>query len=149
MANELAGDWSKMAADGDHTKLAFDKQGTWSQKYNLLWDRILGYDLFPESLVASELAWYKRQANVYGFPLDNRAKFTKTDWLMWCAALAPTKAAFQDFSAPVYKWLSETPSRVPFTDWYETISGETRGMHTRTVIGGIFARALLDRKRLR
>lgn len=145
LARRWAGQWLTMAKEGDHTLLAFDKPGTWSQKYNLYWDKLLGYNLFPPALYESELAFYKSKMNRYGFPLDNRAGFTKTDWLMWCAALAPTKEAFREFVAPVYTWLNETQSRVPFSDWYETVGGETRGMHTRTVIGGVFAPLLLKR----
>lgn len=145
MAKKLAGQWMKMAVEGDHTVLAFDKPGTWSQKYNLFWDKLLGYNLFPESLYRSELAWYKKKSNRFGLPLDNRAGFTKTDWLIWCASLAPTKSDFEGFASPVYQWLSKTPSRVAFTDWYETEGGETRGMHSRTVIGGIFAQLLMAR----
>lgn len=145
LARQWAGQWLTMAKEGDHTLLAFDKPGTWSQKYNLYWDKLLGYNLFPQSLYDSELAFYKAKQNKFGFPLDNRAGFTKTDWLLWCAALAPTKEELRGFMLPVYRWLNETPSRVPFSDWYETVGGETRGMHTRTVIGGVFAPVLMKR----
>ena len=48
LAEGMATKWQTMANEGgDHTVLAFDKPGTWSQKYNLVWDQILGLHLFP------------------------------------------------------------------------------------------------------
>ncbi len=141
-ATALASKWIEMAADGDHTKLAFDRSGTWSLKYNLIWQKILGLKLFPESLAKSELAYYKAKQNSYGVPLDNRATFTKTDWVFWAASLSDSKQGFMEMIQPVYKMTQETKSRVPFSDWYDTKDARTMGMHTRTVIGGIFVRLI-------
>lgn len=144
IALDYAQKWMKLADDGDHYVLAFGNPGTWSQKYNLVWDRILGLNLFPADVARKEIAYYKTKQNVYGLPLDNRAEYTKLDWLVWTATLADTPSDFQALIAPAYKWMNETPTRVPLTDWYMTTDGKQRGFQARSVVGGVFIKMLTD-----
>jgi Domain of unknown function (DUF4965)/Domain of unknown function (DUF5127)/Domain of unknown function (DUF1793)/Domain of unknown function (DUF4964) len=144
LALDYAQKWMKLADDGDHSVLAFGKPGTWSQKYNLVWDKILGLNLFPVEVARKEVAYYKTKQNVYGLPLDNRAEYTKLDWLVWTATLAESADDFQALIAPAYKWTNETPTRVPLTDWYMTIDGKQRGFQARSVVGGVFIKMLTD-----
>jgi hypothetical protein len=143
-AKEFAMRWVKMADDGDHFRLAFDRTGTWSQKYNLVWDKLLGLHLFPESVAAKELAFYKAHANKYGLPLDNRADYTKIDWLAWTATLSNSEQDFETLFQPAYRFANESTSRVPLTDWYDTKTGLQVGFQARSVVGGIFIKMLAD-----
>lgn len=135
--------WEKMALDGDHYKLAFDQPGTWSQKYNLVWDDLLGLHLFPKRVMQTEWAFYSKHMEKYGLPLDNRKTITKLDWEVWTASLASTPEQYQDLIHRLVLWADETPSRVPTTDWYDTISGKQMGFQARSVVGGVFIKALM------
>lgn len=145
LAEKWSRDWVKAAEDGDHFRLTFDHPGTWSLKYNLLWDQLLGFNLFPRAVVDKELNYYIKMQNKFGAPLDSRAEYTKTDWLMWTAAMG-NQDQFNALSKPIANWLQATPVRVPFSDWYETKNAGIRGFIARTVIGGVFARLLSDSK---
>lgn len=143
-AAHMAKQWVKMDQDGDHFRLAFDKPGTWSQKYNLVWDSILGLHLFPASVSQEEIAFYKQHINAFGLPLDNRATYTKLDWELWTATLTTNQSDFQTLVHPVYKFLNETPDRVPMTDWYDTISARQVHFQARSVVGGVYIKMLRD-----
>jgi hypothetical protein len=143
-AKSMASEWTTMALEGDHYKLAFDQKDTWSQKYNLVWDRILGLNLFPNSVSETEINFYKTRLNAFGFPLDSRATYTKLDWELWSATLARRPEDFQALVHPVFRFLNETTDRVPMTDWYDTITARQRGFQARSVVGGVYIKLLAD-----
>ena len=138
VAKEFAARWVKEADDGEKFRLAFDRPGTWSQKYNLVWDRILGLGLFPQEVKEKEMAYYRKILNNYGLPLDNRKEYTKLDWTIWTASLTGKAEDFAALVDPVHRFIQETPDRSPLTDWYETKSARKVGFTGRPVIGGVF-----------
>ncbi len=143
-ARSMAAKWVSMAADDGHYRLAFDKPGTWSQKYNLVWDNILDLHIFPAEIASKEVAFYKTHLNPFGLPLDNRATYTKLDWTVWSATLATNPADFQAIVHPVFQFLNQTPDRVPMTDWYDTVSAHQVGFQARSVVGGVYIKMLAD-----
>jgi hypothetical protein len=145
LAKVDAAHWVKVAADGDHFRLAFDKPGTWSQKYNLVWDHILGLNVFPPSVAQMEVAHYKKVMQRYGVPLDSRTHLTKMDWSFWSATLADNQADFEAIISPAYDYLNQTTTRDPIADSYETDKLGSGGMHARPVVGGFFIKMLSDR----
>lgn len=143
-AKAMAEKWTVMDEDADHFRLAFNIDGSWSQKYNLVWDRLLGIELFDPRVKDTELQFYKKQMKPYGLPLDSRAQYTKLDWEVWSATLAPDKSKFEAFLEPIVRWIGAGPSRVPLTDWYDTNTGKEVGFKARSVVGGVYIRALTD-----
>jgi hypothetical protein len=146
VAHEFARRWIAAADDGDHFRLAFDRPGTWSQKYNLVWDRILGLHLFPESVAQKEMTFYRSVQNQYGLPLDNRRTYTKLDWTTWTATLTQNRDDFEALVSPVVAFLNTTPDRTPMSDWYETKTARRVGFDGRPVVGGVFLQMLYDKK---
>lgn len=145
-AKQMAQIWEVDARDGDHYKLAFDRGGTWSLKYNLVWDKLWGLNLFPEDVSRREIKYYLTKQNAYGVPLDNREAYSKSDWIMWAASMSPDMETFLKFSDRVYKYANETPTRWPLSDWYWTNGdGKARGFRARSVIGGHWMRVLMDK----
>jgi len=144
LAKVDAAHWVRVAADDDHFRLGFDRPNTWSQKYNLVWDRILGLNVFPPEVARKEISHYKSVMQPYGVPLDSRTHLTKTDWSIWSATLADNQADFETLIAPIYDYLGHTTTRDPISDSYMTDDIHSGGMHARPVVGGFFIKMLTD-----
>lgn len=146
-AAEMAADWENRALAKDHYALAFGSPETWSLKYNLVWDKFFGSGLFSAQVYEKELAYYVKKTNPYGTPLDSRREYTKSDWILWCAAMTEEEEQARALIAPVADYLENTESRVPFSDWYETVTGAYCHFIARSVQGGIFMPVLMKQRR--
>ena len=144
-AREMATLWEQTARDGNHYRLAFDRPDTWSQKYNMVWDKLWNLNIFPNNAMLTEIKYYLTKQNKYGLPLDIRKDYSKNDWIMWTAAMAPNNKTFAKFVDPVYNYINETQSRVPTSDWYDTKTGLMVGFKARSVIGGFWMKVLADK----
>ena len=145
-AKDMATQWVKLAKDGTHYKLAYDRAGTWSQKYNMVWDKAWSTGLFTDQVKTQEYNFYLGKLGTYGLPLDSRSSYTKSDWEMWTAALARNDSYFLRISNLVWKYVNETPTRVPLSDWYYTDgNGSWVGFRARSVVGGHWMKVYVDK----
>ena len=102
-------------------------------------------NLFPNNVIGKEINYYLTKQNPYGLPLDSRKEYTKSDWIMWTAAMSSDRVTFEKLSDPIYKYINETVSRVPISDWHHTDSGKWVGFRARSVIGGYWMKVLMDK----
>jgi len=145
IAKEMAQKWEQNARENDHYRLAFDRNETWSQKYNMIWDKMWQTNIFPNGAMDREIKYYLSKQNIYGLPLDCRKDYTKSDWIMWTAAMSKDNKTFLKFVEPVYKYINETQSRVPISDWHDTKTGLYEAFIARSVIGGYWMKVLMDK----
>ncbi|WP_373459108.1 glutaminase domain-containing protein [Pedobacter sp. W3I1] len=145
IAESMVPKWIEMADAGDHYALTFDNKNTWSQKYNLVWDKVLKLNLFPQKIYETETKYYLTKQNRYGIPLDSRKAYTKNDWILWTATFAPTQREFEALVHPVYKHAIETESRVPLNDFYDSNTGIRDNFKARSVVGGFYMKMLADK----
>ena len=137
IARDMALDWEKRAANKDGSyRLAFDAEGTFSLKYNIVWDKLFGTEIMPRRVINSEVASYMNKIDLYGLPLDNRAHYTKSDWLVWTATLAESREDFERIVNPMWHAFNASPSRVPMTDFYWTTTAMHKTYESRTYVTG-------------
>ena len=137
----------KEADDGEKFRLAFDQPGSWSQKYNLVWDKILDLDLYGDAVRRKEMRFYTSHMSEFGLALDSRqnATPTKLDWSVWTATLTGEKEDFDHIMDGVWRFVNDVPDRNPLSDWYNVKSGRQIGFIARPVVGGVFVKALYDK----
>lgn len=137
-AKDFATNLKQLAGDGVW-QLAYGSKDTYSLKYNILFDKLFGFNLIGQDICEREVDYYLTKNNEYGVPLDTRKAYTKSDWIMWTATLTDNKQKAQALYMPVLNFLKKSPQRVPFSDWYYTDSGEYCYFRNRAVQGGVFA----------
>ncbi len=143
IAKKYAKNWEKNAiASHGATRLAFDRDDTWSIKYNIIWDNLLDYKLFSDDIKNNEIKYYTEKMNRYGVPLDCREDYTKIDWLMWSTRITDDKEYFDKVCQCIVNMINETGDRVPLTDWYYTSTATYVAFRNRTVVGGLFVNLL-------
>lgn len=156
-AIDLISQWAQLGQDPSqpHLDIAYTEgdtapdtgAGTSSLKYNAFPDKLLGLNLIPATVLQEEAAWYRQRENAYGIPLDTRHTYTKSDWEMWTAASTEVLSLRQYIIDALYTFANTSPSRVPFTDLYDTVTAQQVGFQARPVIGGLFSLlALLQHK---
>lgn len=135
-AENYAKRWEELYNDGDHTVLTQGNMSSFSLKYNMAVDILLGGRLFGR-LVDRELSFYKTKAQKYGVPLDSRNTYVKTDWLMWVAAMGDDEET-DTVARYICDYLNDSPDRVPFPDWIDASVPKYYSFRNRTVQSGNF-----------
>ncbi len=145
-AREMAKSWVERAKNSDGSfRLTFDRPETRGMKYNLIWDKLWGLKLFPAEVYEGETRANLKSMNPYGLPFDSLHTYTKSDWLLWTAMLAPNREDFEKIIEPMWLGYNLTPARVPMNDFYDTVTSLAMGCRHRSVVGGLYLKLLEER----
>ena len=142
-AKEMLDYWLKKADAKTHLSRIYGKNETWSLKYNTLYAKLVGLNIFPQDVIEREVEFYISKLNKYGVPLDERFTYTKADWLSWVAFKSEDKGKREKILQTLIAFVRETPDKVPLTDWYDAQTGKVVGFRARPVLGAFYALLLL------
>ena len=146
-AKDMAAFWKKNAYTtdgGTHYLLNFGANtNTWSDKYNLVWDKIWGWDLMLD-VRNTEMSYYMNKMQTYGLPLDSRGNYCKNDWQMWTMGFADVESERTRLINTLWKYINETSSRVPVSDNHDVLSGRQAMFQARSVVGGYWMRVFVE-----
>ena len=146
-ALDMASYWKQTGlstSGGRHYLLNFGADaGTWSTKYNLVWDRIWGWDIM-KTVRSEEMAFYMNKMKTYGLPLDSRGDLCKSDWQMWVMGFAEQETQRTKLINTLWKYINETSSRVPVSDNHYASGGNQAMFQARSVVGGYWMRVFVD-----
>jgi hypothetical protein len=67
----------------------------------------------------------------------------KLDWEIWTASLAGPEQ-WRDLMGRLVQWIDTSTSRVPTTDYYDAEGGRQIAFQARSVVGGVFVKALMN-----
>lgn len=127
IATQYIAEWQTLGINANatppHSVLDYNNATSHGLLYNLYADRLLATQLVPQSVYDIQSAFYPTVANRYGVPLDTRASYTKSDWESWAAAIASNSTADLLYGS-IATFIKENPTNRPFTDLFDTITGE-------------------------
>ncbi|EPS94710.1 hypothetical protein FOMPIDRAFT_1054860 [Fomitopsis schrenkii] len=147
IAEDYVGQWQGFAtaSDGTHLTLAYGNDSSWGLTYNMWADKLLGFNLVPDSVYEMQTKWYPTVNAEYGVPLDTRHTYTKTDWQTLTAGIMTDTTVRDMFISALYAYASDGENNAPLSDLYDTISGDSVGFRARPVVGGHLALLALQK----
>ncbi len=144
IAQDYAKQIEQFGSRFSHLPLTWDSaDDTYSLKYNLAFDKILNLGLFSKETYEKEVTCYIKNFNKFGTPLDSRRDYTKSDWQVWSAVLTDDENKRMAIIDLLHDFLTQSPSRIPFGDWFDAKNGNHHHFRARTVQGGCFILLML------
>ncbi|KAF9653386.1 DUF1793-domain-containing protein [Thelephora ganbajun] len=145
VAASFLGQWQSVALSSDksHYTLSYGNDSSWGLLYNLYADRLLGFNMFPQSVYETQTKWYATKLDEFGIRLDSRSSDAKTDWQLWTAATLTDETLRTTMITLVKKYAKSRINSGSFPDRYNSENGVMSTFEGRSVVGGHFALLLV------